>query len=140
MNLRPYVGNTLSYTGDESSSIAVIDTGIDDSHSFFAPGYGDADFTKKIVGWSDQVNSIGSPYDDAGHGSHCAGITSGLGVPEKDVNGSTVSTFSFGLNGTGSWYYPEVIDIMAARRIQPYPSCLRRCRCAGRKNQKYAQR
>ncbi|NHI91794.1 MAG: hypothetical protein EAX96_04775 [Candidatus Lokiarchaeota archaeon] len=115
MNLRPYVWNTLSYTGDEYSSIAVIDSGIDDTHNFFTPGYGDADFTKKIVGWRDYVNFISTPYDDAGHGSHCAGITSGLGNPEKDLDGRTVSTFSFGLNGTGGYAFPQILELTAAR-------------------------
>ena len=39
------------------------------------------------------------PYDDAGHGSHCAAIVSGEGVPVLDVNERTVSTYSLGLPG-----------------------------------------
>ncbi|MFW9989909.1 MAG: hypothetical protein ACFFC3_14775, partial [Candidatus Odinarchaeota archaeon] len=44
MNLRPYVWDKLSYDGDNSSAVAVIDTGIDDSHSFFAPGYSSGNY------------------------------------------------------------------------------------------------
>ncbi len=92
MNLRPYVWNTLSYDGDEYSSIAILDSGIDDSHSFFTPGYSDADFNYKIVGWRDEVNGLPSPYDDNGHGSHCSGISAGEGGPNYDGTGRTVAT------------------------------------------------
>ncbi len=102
MNLRPYVWNTLSYTGDEWSSIAVIDTGIDDSHNFFTPGYSDGDFNNKIVGWRDEVNSLTYPYDDNGHGSHCSGIATGEGSPNYDGTGRTVATAAYEWDYTGS--------------------------------------
>ncbi len=101
MNLRPYVWNTLSYDGDEYSSIAIIDTGIDDSHNFFSPGYSAGDFNYKIVGWRDEVNGLTSPYDDNGHGSHCSGIASGEGSPNYDGNGRTVATTAYPFDYTG---------------------------------------
>ncbi|MFW9867555.1 MAG: S8 family serine peptidase [Candidatus Thorarchaeota archaeon] len=101
MNLRPYVWNTLSYDGDEYSSIAIVDTGIDDSHNFFSPGYPD-----KIVGWKDQVNFSNSPYDDNGHGSHVSGIASGIGTPSYDVSGRTVSTAAYNFDYTGWDAFP----------------------------------
>jgi len=101
MNLRPYVWNTLSYDGDDYSSIAIIDTGIDDSHSFFTPGYSDADFNYKIVGWRDEVNGLPSPYDDNGHGSHCSGISTGEGGPNYDGSGRTVATAAYEFDYTG---------------------------------------
>lgn len=101
MNLRPYVWNTLSYDGDEYSSIAIIDTGIDDSHNFSSPGYSAGDFDYKIVGWIDEVNSLTSPYDDNGHGSHCSGIASGEGSPNYDVYGRTVATTAYPFDYTG---------------------------------------
>ena len=52
---RTYVWNTLGLQGDPNSTIAALDTGIDGSHPDFAPGYGDQNFQKKIVGWNDQV-------------------------------------------------------------------------------------
>ncbi len=103
MNLRPYVWNTLSYDGDEYSSIAIIDTGIDDSHNFFSPGYSDGDFSYKIVGWRDEVNGVLTPYDDNGHGSHCSGISTGEGSPNYDISGRSVATAAYGFNYTG-WY------------------------------------
>ncbi|MFX0042846.1 MAG: S8 family serine peptidase [Candidatus Hodarchaeota archaeon] len=103
MNLRPYVWNTLSYDGDEYSSIAIIDTGIDDSHNFFSPGYSSGDFDYKIVGWRDEINGLTSPYDDNGHGSHCSGIASGEGGLNYDGNGRTVATTAYPFDYTG--YY-----------------------------------
>jgi len=114
MNLRPYVWNTLSYTGDECSSVAVIDTGLDDTHNFFTPGYSSGDFDYKIVGWRDEVNGLTSPYDDHGHGSHCAGIATGEGSPVLDGYGRTVATYSLGFDYTGV-YYDYTYDIIAAR-------------------------
>jgi len=101
MNLRPYVWNTLSYDGDEYSSIAIVDTGIDDSHNFTTPGYADADFDYKVVGWRDEVNGFASPYDDNGHGSHCSGISAGEGSPNYDVSGRTVATAAYEWDYTG---------------------------------------
>jgi hypothetical protein len=65
---RTYVWNTLGLQGDPNSSIALLDSGIDGSHPDFAPGYGDQNFAKKIVGWNDQVTFTTSPVDDNGHG------------------------------------------------------------------------
>ncbi|KKN07777.1 hypothetical protein LCGC14_1063560, partial [marine sediment metagenome] len=101
MNLRPYVWNTLSYDGDEYSSIAIIDTGIDDSHNFSTPGYSDANFNYKIVGWRDEVSGEISPYDDNGHGSHVSGIATGEGSPAYDGSGRTVATAAYEFDYTG---------------------------------------
>ncbi|MFX1489907.1 MAG: S8 family serine peptidase, partial [Promethearchaeota archaeon] len=101
MNLRPYVWNTLSYDGDEYSSIAIVDTGVDDSHNFFSPGYSAGDFSYKIVGWRDEVNALSSPYDDNGHGSHCSGIAAGNGSPNYDGSGRSVATAAYYFNYTG---------------------------------------
>ncbi len=115
MNLRPYVWNTLGYTGDPQSSTAIVDTGIDDSHNFFTPGYSDEDFDYKIVGWEDIVNSYSTPYDDNGHGSHCGGIAAGEGAPALDGLGRSVSTFAWGFDDTGYyWYDDEDFNITAA--------------------------
>ncbi|MFX1419353.1 MAG: S8 family serine peptidase [Promethearchaeota archaeon] len=101
MNLRPYVWNDLPYKGDDYSSIAIIDTGIDESHNLFIPGYSDGDPSYKIVGWQDEINFLGSPYDDNGHGSHCGGIAAGIGGPNYDGNGRSVATASYSYDYTG---------------------------------------
>ena len=98
MNLRPYVWNNLSYDGDFYSSIAVLDTGIDDSHDFFGLGYSEGDPNYKIIGWHDIINNESLPYDDNSHGTHCSGIATGIGSPNYDYLGRSVSTASYELN------------------------------------------
>jgi subtilisin family serine protease len=99
---RNYVWNTLGYLGDPTSAIAVIDTGIDSSHVDFPAGYGDKDFSKKIVGWNDQVSTSTNPYDDNGHGSHCSGIASGDGFYSADTQGNAQTTWSGNLGAVSS--------------------------------------
>jgi PKD repeat protein/subtilisin family serine protease len=106
MNARPYVWDTLGYKGDPNTSIAVIDTGIDDTHPNHY-GYGDQDFNKKIVGWYDSTD-LGSstPIDDGSHGSHCAGIAAGSGF--ETIDGSNRIAFSkpYSMNLSGNSYTP----------------------------------
>jgi len=95
---RTYVWNSLGLQGDSNSSIAIVDTGIDDSHPDFSPGFGDQDFTKKIVGWNDQISpGTTSPYDDDGHGSHVAGLAAGNGFFSIDGSGNAVATWGANL-------------------------------------------
>jgi subtilisin family serine protease len=95
---RPYAWSNLGLQGDPSSSIALLDTGIDASHIDFSPGYGNQNFSKKIVGWNDQVNSSTTvPYDDEGHGSHCSGLAAGNGFFSTDSSGNAVSTWGANL-------------------------------------------
>ncbi len=104
MNLRPYVWKTLDggYTGDNTSSIAILDTGIDVTHEYF-DNFTNGDFSYKIVNWTDFT--LGGTnltlYDDHGHGSHVAGIAAGMGTPIVDENGRIVSTNTIFLNLTG---------------------------------------
>jgi len=95
---RTYVWNTLGLQGDTNSSIAIIDTGIDDSHPDFSPGFSDQDFTQKIVGWNDQINpDTTSPYDDNGHGSHVSGLAAGNGFFSTDDSGNAIVTWGANL-------------------------------------------
>ncbi len=76
----------FGYTG-EGISIAIIDTGIDPLHV----GLNDFDDDPstndpKVVAFYDALDGSGDdgsgetePYDDQGHGSHCAGISAGTG-------------------------------------------------------------
>ena len=93
---RPYVWNTLGLQGDANSSIAIVDTGKDDTHPGFSPGFGNQNFSTKIVGWSNQINSTDTPFDDNGHGSHCAGLAAGNGF--SNVNASGYATATYGAN------------------------------------------
>jgi subtilisin family serine protease len=105
VGVRSYVWNSLGLRGDPASSIAVFDTGIDGSHVDFAPGYGAGDFSKKIVGWNDQVNGSVTPFDDDGHGSHCSGLAAGDGFFSVDELGLATTTWSADLGGTATGSY-----------------------------------
>lgn len=52
-------------------TVAVVDTGIYAEHP---------DLAGKVVGWADLVNGREDPYDDHGHGTHCAGTIAGSGA------------------------------------------------------------
>ena len=77
----------FGYTG-EGISIAIIDTGIDPLHvglNDFDDDPSTAD--PKVVAFYDALDGSGDdgsgetePYDDQGHGSHCAGISAGTGA------------------------------------------------------------
>ena len=77
------------------SVVSIIDTGIDGHHV----GLDDMDDDNstddpKIIAFYDVVNNPGLtngsevfPYDDQGHGSHCAGTTAGTGAPTYEHTG-----------------------------------------------------
>jgi serine protease AprX len=60
----------MGYTG-KGVKVAVVDTGIDGGHP---------DLKGRVVEWKDLVNGKTTPYDDYGHGTHCAGIIGGSGA------------------------------------------------------------
>ncbi len=99
---RTYVWNNLGLQGDPNSSTAIVDTGIDGSHVDFSTGYGDEDFSKKIVGWDDEIGSTTFPVDDNGHGSHVAGLSSGDGFSSVDASGNAVATWGSNLESVSS--------------------------------------
>ena len=83
------VWQDTGYTG-EGVTMAIIDTGIDGNHTAL-DDLDDDNTTNdpKIVAFYDAINNPGAtngteifPYDDNGHGTHCAGITAGTGAPD----------------------------------------------------------
>lgn len=64
-----YAWNTT--TGSSSVLVAVVDTGIDYSHPDLAPNYVPLGYNWVNRGLPNYSND---PLDDAGHGTHCAGI------------------------------------------------------------------
>lgn len=95
----------LEYTG-KGVTIAIVDTGI----------YPHADLTRpknRILKFVDLVNGKTEPYDDQGHGTHCAGDAAGNGyqseglytapAPEANLVGVKV------LDGNGSGQLSTVI-------------------------------
>ena len=88
------VYEATGYDGS-GSVVAIIDTGIDGAHA----GLDDLDDDNstddpKVIAFYDVVNNPGLtngsevfPYDDQGHGSHCAGTTAGTGAPTYEHTG-----------------------------------------------------
>ena len=98
------------------TSVAIIDTGIDGAHV----GLDDLDDDNttddpKIIGFYDVVNNADKtngtevfPYDDQGHGSHCAGTTAGTGAPDYAHTGVAPQAYLVGVKvldagGSGSF-------------------------------------
>jgi len=85
--------------------IAIIDTGIDANHMDLDEG--------KVIAWKDWINNNPSPYDDHGHGTHCASTAAGTGeasgglytgvAPEASLIGLKV------LNSAGSGTEADII-------------------------------
>ncbi len=67
-----FAGNESGFSGNDDTTIAVIDTGIDDSH---------ADLAGRLEYWHDYTNDAEeSPVDFGQHGTHVAGIALGSGA------------------------------------------------------------
>ncbi|MCW4045656.1 MAG: S8 family serine peptidase [Candidatus Bathyarchaeota archaeon] len=115
---RTYVWNTMALQGDPNASTAIIDTGIDASHNGFSSSYGDSDFSKKIVGWNDQIGSSTTPIDDNGHGSHVAGLAAGNGFFSTDASGYATATWGANL-GAVSDSGNYIVSGMAVNRTGP---------------------
>ena len=107
------------YTG-AGVTMAIIDTGIDANHS----GLDDLDDDNstndtKVIAFYDAVNNPGArngteifPYDDNGHGTHCAGITAGTGAPTFQHVGVAPHANLVGvkvLSGSGSGSFAQVM-------------------------------
>lgn len=106
---RDYVWDNVGLQGDSGSSIAILDSGIDASHTDFSPGFGDQNFSKKIVGWSDQIGNTSTPFDDFGHGSHCAGLASGNGFFSTDASGNAIATSGY----RWGWFYNRTFLLLS---------------------------
>lgn len=98
------------------SAVAIIDTGIDGAHASL-DDLDDDNSTDdpKVIAFYDPVNNPtltnGTevfPYDDQGHGSHCAGTTAGTGAPNYEHIGMAPQAFLVGVKvldagGSGSF-------------------------------------
>ena len=98
------------------SAVAIIDTGIDGAHASL-DDLDDDNSTNdpKVIAFYDPVNNPSLvngtevfPYDDQGHGSHCAGTTAGTGAPNYEHVGMAPQAFLVGVKvldagGSGSF-------------------------------------
>ncbi len=75
------------FRGESMASVAILDTGIDDSHPGVGPfrdvsaaGWGGLGPNDKLIGWRDFTSHpLAAPSDHNGHGTHVAGIAAGDG-------------------------------------------------------------
>jgi subtilisin family serine protease len=94
------VWSTLGSRG-KGVTVAIIDTGIDYMHPALGGGFGPK---FKVIGGWDFVNNDADPFDDAGHGTHVAGIVAGESSTITGV-APDVSLLAYkvlGANGGGS--------------------------------------
>ncbi|MCW1296837.1 MAG: S8 family serine peptidase [Candidatus Parvarchaeota archaeon] len=88
-------------------TIAIIDTGIDPTHPDFLFPVG------KIRGWKDFINGRPDPYDDHGHGTHCASLAAGTGTQSngkfKGVAPDAFLLIAKVLDAEGSGYSSDII-------------------------------
>jgi serine protease AprX len=102
----------LGYDG-EDVTIAIIDTGIDDEHQGLDDLDDDPDTDDpKVIAFYDAQNHPNQddgtyePYDNHGHGSHCAGIAAGTGAPGYQHIGVAPKAYLVGVKiGGGSIPY-----------------------------------
>ncbi len=85
--------------------VAVIDTGIDYRHPALGGGFGAG---RKVIGGHDFVNNDGDPMDDAGHGTHVAGIIAADGEVKGVAPDASLVAYKV-LNAGGSGRISDVI-------------------------------
>ena len=105
-----FAGNPSGYDGATNITIAILDTGIDETHM---------DLDGRKVYWQDfSTDASASPIDMLQHGSHVAGVATGTGASA----GSAVGTLSFSDEGdlvgvpSGS-FYPSPFELPEAASV-----------------------
>ncbi|MHA1340034.1 MAG: S8 family serine peptidase [Promethearchaeota archaeon] len=112
IQIYPEIQENYGYKGDNYSSIAFIDSGIDETHPMVY-GYGDKDPSKKIIGWVDFTSDNSTtPTDSTEHGTFCASIAAGLPYDSLDDQNRTVVSSTLYRNWRGlnvDMYYIDTI-------------------------------
>jgi subtilisin family serine protease len=90
-----FAGSASGYSGNSNITVAVLDTGVDDSHT---------DLNGRMVSWTDYSSDPAGPARDVeGHGTHVASIAVGTGA----AFGAGTATLSFTQSGTLSGVAPN---------------------------------
>jgi len=96
----------VNITG-EGQTICVLDTGINYNHSDFGDANGFP--SAKIVGGYDFVNNDNDPWDDHGHGSHCAGIAASQDTIYKGIAPDAKIVAMKVMDSSGNGDSPDII-------------------------------
>ena len=99
-----FAGVASGLQGSTNITIAICDTGADESHS---------DLATRRVYWHDfSTDAATSPVDVIQHGSHVMGIATGSGASSGNVSGTLRFTDEYTLNGVpnGS-FYPNPFEL-----------------------------
>jgi subtilisin family serine protease len=111
----PLTAWELGYSG-KGVTLAIMDTGIDDEHPSLAGKWaGGADFTKPDAFIFPRDGTYNAD-DTGGHGTTCAGISTGTGAPEFKYQGTAPDTMLADLRigtilGIGPGELPYIQDI-----------------------------
>jgi len=104
--------NTYNLSGS-NITIAIIDTGIDDSHECLDDLDDDPSTDDpKVIAFKDYINFFTDPYDDGGHGTHCAAIAAGTGGGTK-YRGVAVKANLVGVKVLAENGYGNESDVIA---------------------------
>ncbi|MFX1369497.1 MAG: S8 family serine peptidase, partial [Promethearchaeota archaeon] len=103
-------GSKTSYSKDDIV-VAILDSGIDTGHYDLDGG--------KVIGWVDICGDINGqthsmPYDDHGHGTHCASIAAGSGDGSSSYRGVARYAALVGVKMAKYNGYYETADAIAA--------------------------
>ncbi len=103
-------GNDCTVSGKEcltgeNVTIAIIDTGVDYTHSDLGGCFGE---TCKVIGGYDFINDDADPMDDHGHGTHVAATAAGNGVLNGVAPGAKIRAYKV-LDGGGGGSWEHVI-------------------------------
>jgi parallel beta-helix repeat protein len=109
--LKDSLGNNITGKG---TRIAIIDTGIDYTHSDLGGCFGPG--CKVEDGW-DFVNKDADPMDDNGHGTHCAGIAASEGELKGVAPNATLYAYKV-LNSEGGGWDSDIIAAIE-RAVDP---------------------
>lgn len=97
-----FAGSATGYNGDSNTSIAILDTGVDDAHT---------DLTGRQAFWYDYTtDGEANPIDIGHHGTHVTGIALGSGA---SMGTGTTLNFSQGFDYSGvstNSFYPSPFE------------------------------
>ncbi|MEA2036998.1 MAG: S8 family serine peptidase [Nanoarchaeota archaeon] len=97
----------------EDTVIAIIDTGIDPTHKSLDDLDDDPETDDpKVIAFKDYVNFRPEPYDDHGHGTHCAGIAAGTGG-SSDYRGVAPKAKLVGVKVLDDWGSGSFSQVLA---------------------------